>query len=118
MSKHLCPRLIECFWCGEEFGIAIPKKLQDDCGDTSPIVVDYEPCDKCREKWEDGDVIIEAQDTPLTEGQPPMQEGAYPTGHYWVVKKGLIPSHFAFITKEMAEEMGLYNMEAQDDTES
>ena len=121
MSKDKCMdvRMTQCVWCGEPKAIAIGKKLID-CEnkyDNKFIFDNYEPCDECMEKWNKGFVLIEAQEKPVKDGQPPMQEGIYPTGNMWVIDKesaGLVLNEeivnggICFIQKEMAERLGLY----------
>ena len=54
---HLNPILVKCFWRGEASGIAIPKKVSNkEEGYREQIT--YKPCDKCKEKWNKGAVII------------------------------------------------------------
>ena len=76
--------------------------------------MNYEPCDKCKEKWDKGAVIIEASDKPNVKNQPAMQEGVYPTGAWWVAKREVLDSKISFVTKEfvtkeIAKEMGIYD---------
>ncbi len=112
--------LVACFFCGEDNGIAIGKKLVscENKYDTKHIFGGYEPCDKCKVKFSEGFLIIECQETPISEGQPEMQNGVYPTGAHWVVKnesaKELFTKEIAeggkvFVDKEFAKKIGLYN---------
>lgn len=41
--------------------------------------MNYDPCDKCKEKWDKGAVIIEASTEPIDK-RPAIQKGVYPTG--------------------------------------
>ena len=68
----------------------------------------YDPCDKCKEKWDKGAVIIEASTEPINE-RPAIAKGVYPTGVWWVVKRELLDDDIYFVTKEIAKEMGLYD---------
>ncbi|MDD2307789.1 MAG: hypothetical protein PHP53_24010 [Prolixibacteraceae bacterium] len=72
-------------------------------------VMNYDPCDKCKEKWGKGAVIIEASESPNGKNQPAIQKGIYPTGVWWVVKRELLDDDISFVTKEIAKEMGLYD---------
>ena len=71
-------------------------------------VMNYDPCNKCKEKWDKGAVIIEASTKPIDK-RPAIQKGIYPTGIWWVVKRELLDSDISFVTKEIAKEMGLYD---------
>jgi len=74
--------LTKCFWCGEDIGIVIGEKLID-CKDkyrNKSIIVNYEPCDKCKEKMNKGFTVMIAQDKPISKGQPEIQKGIYPSG--------------------------------------
>ena len=60
----------------------------------SNVIIDYEPCDKCKAQWEQGVAIIEVSQTPLAEGQPPITSGAYPTGRFVVLKEEALNGNF------------------------
>ncbi len=108
-------KLSKCAWCGKDKNELVIAKRQNKawCDAPMSIITNYEPCEKCQEKWDQGTVLIEASETPNTENQPLMSEGAYPTGNYWVVNPDIlnIDSPIAFITKEIATDLGLYNTE-------
>ena len=106
---YLNPILVKCFWCGEASGIAIPKKMSNKKEGYRECVMNYDPCDKCKEKWDKGAVIIETSESPNGKNQPAIQKGVYPTGVWWVVKREFLDSDISFVTKEIAKEMGLYN---------
>ena len=85
--KHgVNPCIPGCFWCGQlKNEIALLGLLPNDQEAPFGIILDYEPCDECKAKWEEGVVILEVTDTPNQEGQPPIRRDAYPTGNYLVV---------------------------------
>lgn len=86
--KHgLNPSVETCAWCGGTKGIALMGRLKGDAEAPKCITMNYEPCDDCAEKWKMGIVAIEVSNHPLSEGQPPMDENAYPTGRYVVIKR-------------------------------
>lgn len=86
-------------------------------------VYDYEPCDSCKEGMSLGVTIIEASSEKI--GAPPIQEGCYPTGRWWVVKREAIAVLFegfsgigsikdrVLIEVGMAEHMGLSSEETK-----
>lgn len=92
--KHgLNPTIPICFWCGEEKNeIALMGRIGDarkgeDFEAPMHAVLDYEPCDKCREKMSLGFAMIEATHVPNPTTKVQMQPGVYPTGRYAVIKK-------------------------------
>lgn len=54
------------------------------------IILDYEPCDDCREKWSMGVVVLEATTRRPEPYRPPIQKSGedeiYPTMRYVVIK--------------------------------
>ena len=94
------PTIPICFWCGEEKGeIVLMGHIGDyrkgeDFKAPKHMVIDYEPCDKCKAEWEQGVAILEVSHTPMQEGQPPIAEGAYPTGKMVVVREEALNGDF------------------------
>lgn len=89
-EKHgVNPTLGVCFWCGEDTGeIALLGYMgKGDPEAPRRTVLSYDPCPKCKEQWALGVACLEVSDIPLQNGQPPIQPGHYPTGHYVVIKK-------------------------------
>lgn len=88
-EKHgVNPMLMTCFWCGENRGdIALLGKLKGDAEAPRHVVLDYEPCDQCKEKMDKGIMIAEAVEHPANENQIPFYKGCYPTGNWSVVKE-------------------------------
>lgn len=96
-----------CFWCGETKNeIALLGRIREkdpitgksirgtDLEAPMKMVLDYEPCDKCKEKWDKGFTVIEVSPNPLQKGMPPicsdMVDGElYPTGRYLVLLNGV-----------------------------
>lgn len=88
--KHgLNPVIATCFFCGESKNeIALLGKINKE-DDEAPMygVIDYEPCDKCKEMWSKGVALIEVTTTPTRgDTQPQIAKGAYPTSRFAVVK--------------------------------
>lgn len=94
------PTIPICAFCGEHKNeIALMGHIGDyrkgeDFEAPKGVILDYEPCDKCKEQWSQGVAIIEVSRTPMCEGQPPIQKGAYPTGGFVVVKEGVLNGDF------------------------
>lgn len=87
-KKHgLNPTIPICFFCKEHKNeIVLMGELKDDIEAPKNLLLDYEPCDKCKEKFKGGVLIIEATQYPNVENQSPIQKDAYPTGRYTLVK--------------------------------
>lgn len=51
------------------------------------LVIDYEPCEKCRAKMALGVTLMEATSKPNSVAKVEMQKGIYPTGRYVVIKR-------------------------------
>ena len=74
-----------CFWCQKPKDIDASEATDTD----APIytLMDYEPCEPCKGMMADGILLIEAARTPNHEGQGCMNDKAYPTGRWTVVKE-------------------------------
>lgn len=94
------PTIPICAFCGQPKNeIALMGHIGDgrkgeDFEAPKNIILDYEPCDECKEKWAQGVAIIEVSRTPMCDGQPPIQEGAYPTGRFVVVNEKALSGDF------------------------
>ena len=90
--KHgVNPSLINCFFCGESKGIALMGKLKNDAEAPKTCIVDYEPCDKCKENMTLGVTLIEATEENLY-GLPSVKASncdleLYLTGRWCVLKE-------------------------------
>lgn len=85
--KHgLNPTIPVCFWCGKQKNeIALIGRMKGDIEAPKNMVLDYVPCEECQNHMAMGVAVLEASDHPNTEGQPPMQNGVYPTSRFVVV---------------------------------
>lgn len=88
-EKHgVNPTIPICFWCGKEKNeVALLGKLPGDEEAPMNIIIDYEPCDECREKMKQGITFIEASSSPKIEKQQSIVEGIYPSSHFVVLKE-------------------------------
>lgn len=50
------------------------------------MILDYNPCDECAQKWAQGVTVIEVNTFPVQDNQMPIQDGLYPTGRHVVMK--------------------------------
>jgi hypothetical protein len=87
-QKHgVNPMIPVCFFCGKEKNeIVLLGKLPNDAEAPRTAVIDYEPCDACRELMNNGVTIMQASTTPYSNGQPPLCKGAYPSGNFVILK--------------------------------
>lgn len=87
-KKHgLNPSLVCCFFCGEEKEIALFGKIDKlDSVAPSRVVLGYDPCDKCKEKFKEGILVIECIEE-VFDNRPLIQQGLYPTGRWCVLRE-------------------------------
>lgn len=90
------PSITKCFWCGNDTGIALlgrigrrvdERTIEHDAEAPHYIFAGYEPCEKCKQNFALGVLLMEADTVPSFDGQPEMQNGVYPTGRFVVVKR-------------------------------
>lgn len=92
-EKHgVNPTIPVCFWCGKEKNeIVLLGKLKGDVEAPMKCIINYEPCDECKETWKQGILFIEADICPKTENMPPIQvmgeTSIYPTGRHVLMKE-------------------------------
>lgn len=93
----LNPTIALCFFCQEEkneivmLGAACPERAPKN------MLLDYQPCEKCRAHMAKGITLVEAQREPLMEDQRPMVvqgQKAYPTGNWVVVHEESVRRNF------------------------
>ena len=90
-EKHgVNPSIEVCFFCGEEKGIALMGKLKGDVEAPRQCVLNYEPCDHCKELMSQGLTLVEVVEEQPEDNRPPIQDHEngtlYPTGRFLVVK--------------------------------
>lgn len=72
-------------------GVALLGKLPGDKEAPHDIILNYDPCDKCKSQWNQGVTVLEVTKTCPSEGEPPFQDNLWVTGRYVVFdedKKG------------------------------
>ena len=75
------PTLAICAWCNEPTGkVVLVGQLPGDVVAPREMIVSYEPCDKCKEQWDQGVACVEVDTKPTAINQPPIQDCLYPTG--------------------------------------
>ena len=88
------PTIPVCFFCGEPKNeIALMGKMKGDIEAPKNMVIDYEPCEHCKEQWAMGVPLIECvtssfidDDRPGISVDPATNELLYPTGRHCVIK--------------------------------
>lgn len=119
------PSMVMCFFCGKCKALALMGRLPNDKQAPREAVMDYEPCDKCQALMKQGITLIEVEDKQPKDGRPPIQEGAYPTGRWAVVRDEAINDIVndpmmawdikhkkkALLSKEVTEGIGLFREE-------
>lgn len=107
--KHgLNPSIPACFWCGQSKNeIALMGKIdKEDSKAPMKLIVDYEPCDKCKELFSKGVHVIGVIDEPVIEGMFPIYnngtEKLYPTGSDFIAPEDWITN---FLTVNEQEDM-------------
>lgn len=97
-SKHgVNPCIPVCFFCGEEKNeIALLGKLPGDKEAPHHAVIDYEPCDKCKENMSKGIALIGVTD--INNNRPPItknnNKNLYPTGNWLVLTEDGVKNIF------------------------
>lgn len=88
-KKHgVNPTIPVCFFCGNEKNeVALLGELPDDIEAPKYTVLDYEPCDACKEQMDKGVAVVEVTTDPFKDGRPPIQDNLYPTGRWAVLTK-------------------------------
>lgn len=74
-----------CFFCkkpkeNELILTSVPEGYDD-----YELLVDYEECDECHEKFDRNIVLLEVDKLPTDEGQPPIKDELFPTGRFTIV---------------------------------
>lgn len=100
--KHgVNPCISVCFFCGKDKQeIALLGKIdKEDHEAPRRAILDYEPCDECKQAMSRGIAMIGVTTTPNNPGQPPIQKNSeatlYPTGSMVVVTPDAIRRIFA-----------------------
>ena len=85
------PTIPVCFFCGEPRNeVALLGKLKDDKEASMYSIIDYEPCESCKEKMSYGVTLIGVVDKQPEDNRPPvkasnLENDLYPTGSWCVI---------------------------------
>lgn len=81
------PTMPLCFFCGQPTGeIALLGMLKNDVEAPKYMLLNYEPCDKCKEAMKQGVTCICVTEHP-SDNRPPIQGNLYPTGEWAVMRE-------------------------------
>lgn len=108
-KKHgLNPSMDICFFCGETKGIALFGKMKGDAEAPRQVLLNYEPCDKCKEAMDKGTTIVEV----VTEdnGNRQIVDGAYPTSRWCVMRSEAAKEIFETDNKMILLEKKAYSV--------
>ena len=85
-----------CFWCEKETGCVHDVPFSKDFKGSIPesATFSYDLCNDCKEKINNGIFVFGFVKEPLNENQPPLQNGVYPTGNFFVCGEDFIRSIF------------------------
>ena len=104
-KKHgLNPTMGICFFCNSPTGeIAFLGQLKDDAEASMYSILNYNPCNKCKELFDTGVPLVECTEKDLYRRVPftKTSEGTevYPTGRYMVVTQEFVERLFNLTTK-------------------
>lgn len=59
------PSLMQCFFCGEAYGVVLCGRLPDDSEAPRELCLDREPCSKCKEHMEQGIILVSVRDADM-----------------------------------------------------
>ena len=81
-KKHgVNPTIPVCFWCGKDKNeIVLLGKLKEDAEAPHRAIMDYEPCDECKEYINQGVQLIGTSLSPYVENMPPITMVDDPSG--------------------------------------
>lgn len=103
------PTIPICFWCGNEKNeIALMGKIgkgQEDIEAPKHMVLDYQPCEKCKKLMSKGVTLIEVSQSPNSPNQPTIHEGLYPTGSWSVIRRR---AAIELLGEEIAKQHGAF----------
>lgn len=110
------PTIPLCFWCGNErdaiafLGHIGDGRKGEDFEAPISAVLDYEPCDICKENMNKGVTLIEVSESCVVKTQPPIRDSFYPTSRWCVISQELAERIFGTCeTKIILVDNEIYN---------
>lgn len=114
--KHgLNPSLMVCYYCGEEYGIALPGLLKHDTQAPRSCVWDMTPCPSCYGYMREGVILICVSKDSDPNDRNPWREGPWCVVSDAAIKRmvneplasQIVKSRFALVPLDAWEAMGL-----------
>lgn len=103
----LNPTIPVCMFCGKDKDmIALMGKVGkrgEDKKMPMRCVIDYEPCDECKEGMKQGIALIEVTSEQPEDMRPEICKGGYPTGNMVVLKDSAVERIFEEDAKPLIE---------------
>lgn len=114
-KKHgVNPSCALCFFCGEAKEVVLFGRLKGDVEAPREVLMDYEPCDKCKELFKQGSLLLEVDIKPITDNQPAIKQEKnqklYPTGRFNLIKKEACERIFGQIFEKALIDVPTWNM--------
>lgn len=82
------PSVGVCFWCGKDDGTVILAGASYKGRAPHRMIVSYEPCDGCKQRFAQGITLVEVTEHPSDQRQAISRNpDLYPTGRYMVLKE-------------------------------
>ena len=95
-NHGLNPSIPSCFFCGKPKNeLVLFGKLKGDAEAPKHFIMDYEPCDACRKAFKAGVLFLGVTKDQPADKRPPIADGLYPTGSFFVLKRDAIPKIFS-----------------------
>lgn len=115
-EKHgVNPSMMMCFYCGEEYAIALPGRLRTEADPDAEAprsaVWDMDPCPRCKEYMKQGIILISVRDGE--KGNNPHRTGKFAVVKEEALRRIINSGHpmykarFAFIPDEIWGVLGL-----------
>lgn len=80
----------KCFFCGgDKDELALMGRLKGDIEAPKNLMLDYEPCEKCKAAFSQGILMLGVAPS-MPDSRPPIAEGLYPTGAYVVATEEFV----------------------------
>lgn len=102
------PTIPVCFWCGKEKNeVALLGKIdKEDFEAPRRVILNYEPCDKCKKLFGKGIHVIGVTEEPIVPGMFPIVDDSraklYPTGSMFIAPEDWVKD---FLTVNERENM-------------
>lgn len=95
-NHGLNPSIPSCFFCGKPKNeLVLFGKLKGDVEAPKHFIMDYEPCDACRNAFKAGVLFLGVTKDQPADRRPPIADSLYPTGSFFVLKRDAVSKIFS-----------------------